>query len=102
MKLFLLNYITLFSSLYLQLLICTDIRRKNKVVVYPFPVWFSAQMLQYILKYSVHYYFSSLHEEKNNCSASGLCVMGTHLPALVTIISVPSWLNSSHKAFISN
>lgn len=26
----------------------------------------------------------------------------THLPALVTIISVPSWLNSSQSAFISN
>lgn len=69
MKLFLLHYITLFSSLYLQLLICTDIRRKNSCLSFP---------------------------------ASGLCVMGTHLPALVTIISVPSWLNSSHKAFISN
>lgn len=28
--------------------------------------------------------------------------VGAHLPALVTIISVPSWLNSSHKAFISS
>lgn len=26
----------------------------------------------------------------------------THLPALVTIISVPSWLNSSQSAFISS
>lgn len=25
-----------------------------------------------------------------------------HLPALVTIISVPSWLNSSHSGFISS